>query len=421
MKRIIVTAFIFLLVGCSSAENDIKKEIENETVVEIDEENETEDEKHPAKVMISYETNGGEFLKGWNWDYGSTISYPTIPIKEGFSFDGWYSDSDLKTEVVFPLTMKEETKLYAKWTEPVVIDISDVETLELDSGTLMITDYTGNEKGIIIPEYLNNQKVTAIGSGAFRSKHLYYIELPNSLEVIDSYAFKNNLFPSIVIPSGVKLIGNAAFEYTGLRNLVLEEGVEEIGRDAFSSSFLENVQLPDSLRIINNNAFDYNNIRSIKLPKNLEHIGDSAFEATILTQISIPKSVMYIGKKAFNYTNISTFRLPLHYGGNDDEANWKDSSGTTYQPNETTSYLDKSYTAIVTKVNEVYYTKTDLNLRKVRGYPVYHNVKTVIPKGSEITVLHIDKNKVDGIVWAYVEYSGSYGFVSSYDKYIEKK
>ena len=64
----------------------------------------------------------------YNYDYegtenavytnsGGTVSAPTEPKREGYTFDGWYSDKDFKTAWDFNTPITADTTLYAKWTE----------------------------------------------------------------------------------------------------------------------------------------------------------------------------------------------------------------------------------------------------------------------------------------------------------------
>jgi uncharacterized repeat protein (TIGR02543 family) len=47
---------------------------------------------------------------------GSTIAAPTIPVRSGWSFGGWYNNAEATgTALVFPLTVTGETNVYAQW------------------------------------------------------------------------------------------------------------------------------------------------------------------------------------------------------------------------------------------------------------------------------------------------------------------
>ena len=71
----------------------------------------------PAEYTVTYETNGGSAVKAETVEEGKTVTKPADPTKEGYKFDGWYADKDLKTAFDFTTAINEDTTVYAKWTE----------------------------------------------------------------------------------------------------------------------------------------------------------------------------------------------------------------------------------------------------------------------------------------------------------------
>jgi len=85
---------------------------------------------------IKFETNGGSAVKAITVNKNAVATEPTAPTKEGFKFDGWYTDKELTTAYDFTAKGTKNFTLYAKWTEiekePVVdetetITFSDVK------------------------------------------------------------------------------------------------------------------------------------------------------------------------------------------------------------------------------------------------------------------------------------------------------
>lgn len=72
---------------------------------------------------ISFESNGGTEVSEWNGLRADNI--PTAPetLKSGYTFGGWYRDSELKTPASFPYIALRDATLYAKWA-PVSYKIS---------------------------------------------------------------------------------------------------------------------------------------------------------------------------------------------------------------------------------------------------------------------------------------------------------
>jgi chitinase len=76
------------------------------------------------QYTISFNTNGGSVIDPITQDYGTDILQPDVPTKEGDTFGGWYSDSELTTAYTFSTMPSENITVYAKWD---AIDWSDVE------------------------------------------------------------------------------------------------------------------------------------------------------------------------------------------------------------------------------------------------------------------------------------------------------
>ena len=69
-------------------------------------------------MTVSFESNGGSEVAPIETLEGQYIVAPVEPEKEGYIFDGWYSDTKLKNLFEFNETLiNENIKLYAKWTE----------------------------------------------------------------------------------------------------------------------------------------------------------------------------------------------------------------------------------------------------------------------------------------------------------------
>lgn len=66
---------------------------------------------------VSFETNGGNDIASKTVTKNSVIKEPETPIKDGFDFEGWYTDKGLKTKYDFTEKVTKNFTLYAKWTE----------------------------------------------------------------------------------------------------------------------------------------------------------------------------------------------------------------------------------------------------------------------------------------------------------------
>ena len=252
----------------------------------------------PAKPTVTFDSNNGSNVEPATVKNGDAISAPAAPTKEGYVFDGWYTDVALTQKYDFSKPVIDDMTLYAKWN--VGGDCGDNLTWSLDSdGTLTISgtgamkDY-GYRSDLVPWDLMKNQiqnvvigdGVTSIGDNAFgQCTNLGTVDLSNatSLEKIGSLAF---------------------FNCSQLKNVDLSEAakLKEIGDNAFNSSGVENVTFPQNSQLteIGSGVFAYcNNLKNIEIPETVTKIGGSAFEQTNLTSIKIPASVTDIGWFAF--------------------------------------------------------------------------------------------------------------------------
>ncbi len=114
-----------------------------------------------SKLTVKFETNGGSNVAQQAVAKGGTVKEPTAPTKEGYTFDGWYTDAELTTKFDFATTVSTEMTLYAKWvvgetTERRFIDLGNHKWAEdaiyrlVDAGVVNGTSYNTYSPGVNI-------------------------------------------------------------------------------------------------------------------------------------------------------------------------------------------------------------------------------------------------------------------------------
>ena len=74
------------------------------------------EESNPI-ITLTFDSNGGSNISPVTGEKGSVISLADYtPTRSGYTFNGWYSDSEL-TEKVESIELTEDTTVYAKWTK----------------------------------------------------------------------------------------------------------------------------------------------------------------------------------------------------------------------------------------------------------------------------------------------------------------
>ena len=233
-------------------------------------------------------------------EYGTqpTIS---VPIRDGFTFGGWYTDINLAN--AWGGTVFSDLTLYAYWSE---------ETKPCDLGYetygngYQITDYTGSSAILWLPVHIGGKPVVAIAGEAFGNKTLLTkVVIPDSVTSIGGEAFSGCTgLTSIQVSAGNTKYhsqGNCLIK-TGSKTLVLGCKNSVIPSDGTVTS-------------IGANAFsDCKGLTSITIPDSVTSIGNSAFSGcTGLTSVAIGNGVTSIGYRAFYNT-----------GYYNRDSNWKD-------------------------------------------------------------------------------------------------
>ena len=122
-----------------------------------------------------------------------------------------------------------------------------------------ITFYSGNEKDIIIPEFLNGCRVVCIDGGftTYPYNRFETIEMPNSIKVIDQ-AFKGCVKATkIKLSSSLTYIGDCSFKNCeSLEQINIPETVTYIGKESFSEcTSLKSIRIPEGVTAIDDYAF----------------------------------------------------------------------------------------------------------------------------------------------------------------------
>ena len=135
-----------------------------------------------------------------------------------------------------------------------------------DSENKLVTYF----KGLIEDTYYIPDGTVTIGEEAFSGS------ISSWTSYRDEHIIKN-----IVIPDSVKIIESYAFYCTDLSSVQFGKGVEEINKASFKFNRIKTLSLPNSLTMINTWAFARcgDELESVTLPKNVISIGNGVFEA----------------------------------------------------------------------------------------------------------------------------------------------
>ena len=159
---------------------------------------------------------------------------------------------------------------------------------------------------LIIPDYLDGYKVTAIDAQACQNaKELTKLTLPKTLVSIGDAAFKGcvNLKEVNLSELSVRSLGNNAFDgCTSLTSIELPKSLRTIGKSCFANcTSLTTAKLSDGMSEIPSGMFSKcSALTSVVFPEKVKIIEDNAFyQCSSLTELALPHTVHTINDYAF--------------------------------------------------------------------------------------------------------------------------
>ncbi len=85
----------------------------------------TGSENTASNYVISFDTNGAEKIENVTVVENQILNEPEKPDREGYIFEGWYTDKALTTEYNFSSKVTKSFTLYAKWTKNITDNDDD--------------------------------------------------------------------------------------------------------------------------------------------------------------------------------------------------------------------------------------------------------------------------------------------------------
>lgn len=219
--------------------------------------------------------------------------------------------------------------------------------------TTMTAKVTGSTlENVVVPAFVSNNgntyRVTSIGRSAFENNTtLKSITLPDTIEVVDTYAFSgctnlayttydngkylgnasnpylvlaeatSKTITSLNVHEDCKMIGNlACYECESLATVTFCEGLERIGYRAFAfASSLDGVSIPSSVKFLGDGTFGFcTSLTSIAIPDGITAVPEMfVYGCTSLTSVTIPDSVKRLEMSCFRQCSaLSEVVLPAN-------------------------------------------------------------------------------------------------------------
>lgn len=276
--------------------------------------------------------NGDEVLETKTVPHGESVSFSgEIPQKESdnqeFSFDfiGWDKSheiiqGDLVLNATYQAIKNQEIEVGDYIYRPIYNEtLSSLIGYEIRYYNNM--DYEGN---LVAPSTYNNLPILRIGEGCFMDCKIKTLSLPNTIKVIDAYAFNScENIQELSFPDSCKVLYNAAIFYDNNLTSINLNNLEFIGIDNFHicpklktlSVSAHNV----SFSVENNILYSKDFATLIKAPENLENIvinnstkelkSESLSRLNAAKEITIPASITTLPEKTFFEAKVEKVEL----------------------------------------------------------------------------------------------------------------
>lgn len=304
---------------------------------------------------ISFVSNGGSSIENKTFKYEQQIPSDLKPIREGYTFEGWYIDE--KQTTLFDKMPANNQTVYAYYAEETKASFFEYTSSE---NKLTITKGIGLSGSVTVPKYIGGKLVTSIGNNAFDGcNSIADITLSDSIGELGTAAFKGcTSLVRIDGTSNLSIIKDSTFEgCSALAYFPDLSNVTSIGNKAFSGcSSLSTITISDILTSIGNYAFE-NCVMLLQTPDltNVTSIGDYAFSGcSLLTEIQsldgcasfgegILTACENIAKISLSFReNIEQFYVSGLFNGNSDPDKYYEVTGE----NGNTRYIPKRLTEI---------------------------------------------------------------------------
>jgi uncharacterized repeat protein (TIGR02543 family) len=73
------------------------------------------------QYTITFDSNGGSAVSAITQDYGTSVTAPSNPVKEGYTFSGWFLDKELSNSYSLNSMIADDITLYALWDELLIV------------------------------------------------------------------------------------------------------------------------------------------------------------------------------------------------------------------------------------------------------------------------------------------------------------
>ena len=262
------------------------------------------------KYTVHFDTDGGTYVSDM---IVSAIDRSPETTKDGYEFEGWYTDKTFSNKISFPYEVTEDQTLYAKWTQ----SGSEKIVFSVDANGVLtgVSGLSGSDITVEIPSEVNGITVTEIGKDVFKdNKNVGRLIIPDSVTKLGYRMCSGcTALSEVRLPSGLTVIPDEAFDgCSSLRTVNFPDTLKEIRSDAFCGTDLTEFIAPDSLTEIWSYAFkDCSGLVKVDL-KNVSSVSGGAFQScTALRSVRLSDKLTELPDHLFDgCTSLAEIDMP---------------------------------------------------------------------------------------------------------------
>ena len=280
----------------------------------------TEEPVLPQEYTVFFDVDNGTPVAAVTT---SRIEKQPQTTREGYTFEGWYTDKNFTEKVTFPYDVTRAQTLYAKWKKNTY-----TVHFETDGGTAVrdmivsvierspstekkgytfegwYADKNFTEKVAFPYEVTAEQTLYAKWTRNIPAGITFTVDADGVLTGAEGLTESGMTveIPSVVNGIAVREIGQDVFkDNKNIAVLIIPDTVERLGyRVCSGCTALREVRLSSSLRVISDEAFDgCSSLQKVNFPATLKEIRSDAFSGTALTEFTAPDSLTDIWGNAF--------------------------------------------------------------------------------------------------------------------------
>lgn len=259
----------------------------------------TEEPVLPQEYTVFFDVDNGTPVAAVTT---SRIEKQPQTTREGYTFEGWYTDKNFTEKVAFPYEVTAEQTLYAKWTRNIPAGITF--TVDADGVLTGAEGLTESGMTVEIPSAVNGIAVREIGQDVFKdNKNIAVLIIPDTVERLGYRVCSGcTALREVRLSSSLRVISDEAFDgCSSLQKVNFPSTLKEIRSDAFSGTALTEFTAPDSLTDIWGYAFkDCTALKSVEL-NNVRNLGSGAFmNCTALESVSLSDNMEKLNDHIFD-------------------------------------------------------------------------------------------------------------------------